>query len=191
MCERARLARDARFDGRFFIAVTSTGIYCRPICPARSPRAAHVRYYASAAEAAEAGFRPCLRCRPEAAPGTPAWRGSSALVGRAVRLIGEGACADGRHRRAGGAARHRPATSPSAVRPARRRAAGRRRADVAARLREAAPRRDHAAGDAGGAGVGLRQHPPVQRRVSRRVSAPAVAGAAPPGAATPPPRERN
>jgi AraC family transcriptional regulator, regulatory protein of adaptative response / DNA-3-methyladenine glycosylase II len=95
VCERARLARDARFDGRFFIAVTSTGIYCRPICPARSPRAAHVRYYASAAEAADAGFRPCLRCRPEAAPGTPAWRGSSALVGRAVRLIGEGACADG------------------------------------------------------------------------------------------------
>jgi AraC family transcriptional regulator, regulatory protein of adaptative response / DNA-3-methyladenine glycosylase II len=95
VCERARLARDARFDGRFFIAVTSTGIYCRPICPARSPRAAHVRYYASAAEAADAGFRPCLRCRPEAAPGTPAWRGSSALVGRAVRLIGEGACASG------------------------------------------------------------------------------------------------
>lgn len=95
VCERARLARDARFDGRFFIAVTSTGIYCRPICPARSPRAANVRYYASAAEAAEAGFRPCLRCRPEAAPGTAAWRGSSALVGRAVRLIGEGACVDG------------------------------------------------------------------------------------------------
>jgi AraC family transcriptional regulator of adaptative response / DNA-3-methyladenine glycosylase II len=95
VCERARLTRDARFDGRFFIAVTSTGIYCRPICPARSPLAAHVRYYVSAAEAREAGFRPCLRCRPEAAPGTPAWRGSAAVVGRAVRLIGEGACADG------------------------------------------------------------------------------------------------
>ena len=94
ICERARLARDARFDGRFFIAVTTTGIYCRPICPARSPRAAHVRYFASAAAAAEAGFRPCLRCRPEAAPGTPAWNGTSAVVGRALRLIGEGACAE-------------------------------------------------------------------------------------------------
>jgi AraC family transcriptional regulator of adaptative response / DNA-3-methyladenine glycosylase II len=95
VCERARLARDPRFDGRFFIAVTTTGIYCRPICPARSPHAAHVRYFASAAGAAEAGYRPCLRCRPEAAPGTPAWQGSSAVIGRAVRLIGEGACADG------------------------------------------------------------------------------------------------
>ncbi len=68
MCERARLARDARFDGRFFIGVTTTKIYCRPICPAPSPKSENVRYYASAAAAAEAGFRPCLRCRPEASP---------------------------------------------------------------------------------------------------------------------------
>jgi AraC family transcriptional regulator of adaptative response / DNA-3-methyladenine glycosylase II len=90
--ERARLSRDPRFDGKFFIAVTSTGIYCRPICPASpSPRRSNVRYFTSAAAAAEAGFRPCLRCRPEAAPGTPAWLGTSAVVRRALRLINEGA----------------------------------------------------------------------------------------------------
>jgi AraC family transcriptional regulator of adaptative response / DNA-3-methyladenine glycosylase II len=92
MLERARLSRDPRFDGKFFIGVTSTGIYCRPICPASpSPRRANVRYFTSAAAAAEAGFRPCLRCRPEAAPGTPAWLGTSAVVRRALRLIHEGA----------------------------------------------------------------------------------------------------
>src|SRR5215510_8712707 len=88
--DRARVSRDARFDGKFFIAVTSTGIYCRPVCPVRSPKPANVRYYATAAAAAEAGFRPCLRCRPEAAPGTPAWLGTSAVVRRALRLIDDG-----------------------------------------------------------------------------------------------------
>src|SRR5437763_3928079 len=90
ICERARRCRDPRFDGRFFIGVTSTGIYCRPICPAPSPKESNVRYFVSAAAAAEAGFRPCLRCRPEAAPGTPAWRGTSAVVRRALRLIDAG-----------------------------------------------------------------------------------------------------
>ena len=85
--DRARVSRDPRFDGKFFIAVTSTGIYCRPICPVPSPKRANVRYYATAAAAAEAGFRPCLRCRPEVAPGTAAWQGTSALVQRALRLI--------------------------------------------------------------------------------------------------------
>jgi AraC family transcriptional regulator of adaptative response / DNA-3-methyladenine glycosylase II len=90
--ERARLSRDPRFDGKFFLAVTSTGIYCRPICPASpSPRKSNVRYFPSAAAAAQAGFRPCLRCRPEAAPGTPAWLGTCAVVRRALRLIDEGA----------------------------------------------------------------------------------------------------
>jgi AraC family transcriptional regulator, regulatory protein of adaptative response / DNA-3-methyladenine glycosylase II len=91
VCDRARRSRDARFDGRFFIAVTSTGIYCRPICPARAAKDEHVRYYPTAAAAEAAGFRPCLRCRPEASPGTPAWLGSSGIVSRALRLIGEGA----------------------------------------------------------------------------------------------------
>jgi AraC family transcriptional regulator of adaptative response / DNA-3-methyladenine glycosylase II len=89
--ERARISRDPRFDGKFFIAVTSTGIYCRPVCPVASPKKANIRYYPTAASAAEAGFRPCLRCRPEAAPGTPAWLGTSALVRRALRLIHDGA----------------------------------------------------------------------------------------------------
>ncbi|HML16504.1 MAG TPA: AlkA N-terminal domain-containing protein [Bryobacteraceae bacterium] len=96
--KRARLARDARFDGRFFIGVTSTGIYCRPICPAPSPKEENVRYFPSAAAAAEAGFRPCLRCRPEASPGTPAWlnvSGASSTVSRALRLIGESALDNG------------------------------------------------------------------------------------------------
>jgi len=91
VCDRARRSRDARFDGKFFIAVTSTRIYCRPICPARSPKDENVRYYATAAAAQAAGFRPCLRCRPEASPGTPAWSGTSSVVSRALRLIGDGA----------------------------------------------------------------------------------------------------
>jgi AraC family transcriptional regulator, regulatory protein of adaptative response / DNA-3-methyladenine glycosylase II len=88
--DRARISRDPRFDGKFFIAVTSTRIYCRPICPVRSPKRTNIRYYFSAAAAAEAGYRPCLRCRPEAAPGTPAWQGTSAVVKRGLRLIEEG-----------------------------------------------------------------------------------------------------
>ena len=91
VCDRARRARDARFDGRFFIGVTTTGVYCRPICPARAPKDEHVRYFPTAAAAEAAGFRPCLRCRPEAAPGTPAWLGTSGLVSRALRMIGDGA----------------------------------------------------------------------------------------------------
>lgn len=88
--DRARISRDARFDGKFFIAVKTTGIYCRPICPSRTSNSRNVTYYPTAAAAAEAGFRPCLRCRPEAAPGTPAWMGTSAVVRKALRLIDEG-----------------------------------------------------------------------------------------------------
>jgi AraC family transcriptional regulator of adaptative response / DNA-3-methyladenine glycosylase II len=91
VCDRARRSRDARFDGRFFIAVTTTGVYCRPICPARTPKDENVRYFATAAAAEAAGFRPCLRCRPEASPGTPAWSGTSGIVSRALRLIDDGA----------------------------------------------------------------------------------------------------
>lgn len=93
-CRQARLSRDARFDGRFFIAVTTTGIYCRPICPATPPHEDNVRYFTSAVAAAEAGFRPCLRCRPESAPGSPAWRGTSTTLKRALQLIDDGALSD-------------------------------------------------------------------------------------------------
>ncbi|HZI56993.1 MAG TPA: AlkA N-terminal domain-containing protein [Verrucomicrobiae bacterium] len=87
---RARMSRDQRFDGKFFIAVTSTRIYCRPICPSPHAKQRHVCYFPSAAAATAAGFRPCLRCRPEAAPGTAAWLGTTAVVRRALRLIDEG-----------------------------------------------------------------------------------------------------
>lgn len=92
--EAARRSRDRRFDGRFFVGVVTTGIYCRPVCPAVTAKTANVRFYATAASAADAGFRPCLRCRPETAPGSPAWLGSSATVRRAMRLIEAGECVD-------------------------------------------------------------------------------------------------
>lgn len=89
--EQARCARDPRFDGRFFVGVRTTGVYCRPVCPVKMPRAENVTFFESAAAATEAGFRPCLRCRPEASPGTPAWQGTSTTVRRALKLIQEGA----------------------------------------------------------------------------------------------------
>ncbi|WP_371780681.1 AlkA N-terminal domain-containing protein [Streptosporangium subroseum] len=94
-CYRAVAARDARFDGRFYTAVTSTHIYCRPICPARTPSSRNVRFYRHAASAEAAGFRPCKRCRPELSPGDPGWDHRGDLVGRALRLIEEGVADDG------------------------------------------------------------------------------------------------
>ncbi len=91
VCRRARLSRDVRFDGEFYLAVQTTGIYCRPICPARAPAEKNVRYFRSAALAAQAGYRPCLRCRPESAPNSPAWKGTSTTVQRALQLLGQGA----------------------------------------------------------------------------------------------------
>src|SRR5207245_5022995 len=95
VCSRARLSRDARFDGKFFIGVLTSRVYCRSICPAPTAKEKNVRYFPSAAAAAEAGFRPCLRCRPECSPGTPAWLGTSNTVSRALRLIDESALEDG------------------------------------------------------------------------------------------------
>jgi AraC family transcriptional regulator of adaptative response / DNA-3-methyladenine glycosylase II len=95
LCYRALSSRDARFDGRFFVGVQTTGVFCRPVCPARRPKRENVRFFACAAAAAEAGFRPCLRCRPEASPGTPAWLGTSATVSRALRMIASGALDSG------------------------------------------------------------------------------------------------
>jgi len=90
-CRRAFLTRDARFDGRIFCGVKTTGIYCRPICPARPPKAENMTFFPSAAAAQEAGYRPCLRCRPEASPDLGAWRGTSNTVSRALALIESGA----------------------------------------------------------------------------------------------------
>ena len=89
-CYRAVQSRDARFDGWFFTAVTSTGIYCRPSCPAMTPKAVNVRFYPTAAAAQAAGFRACRRCRPDATPGSPEWNVRADLVGRAMRLIADG-----------------------------------------------------------------------------------------------------
>jgi AraC family transcriptional regulator of adaptative response / DNA-3-methyladenine glycosylase II len=89
-CYQAAQSRDPRFDGWFFIAVTSTGIYCRPSCPAMTPKRENVRFYPSAAAAQQAGFRSCKRCRPDAAPGSPEWDGRADVVARAMRLIADG-----------------------------------------------------------------------------------------------------
>jgi len=94
ICENARLSRDARFDGLFFTAVSSTGIYCRPVCPAPVPKRENVRYFANAASAEAAGYRPCLRCRPELAPGNALWQRGDHVVARALKLIEGGALED-------------------------------------------------------------------------------------------------
>jgi AraC family transcriptional regulator of adaptative response / DNA-3-methyladenine glycosylase II len=91
VCYRALQSRDSRFDGLIFVGVSSTGIYCRPICPARTARFENCHFFASAAAAQDAGFRPCLRCRPETAPDLASWRGTSNTVSRALALIAEGA----------------------------------------------------------------------------------------------------
>jgi AraC family transcriptional regulator of adaptative response / DNA-3-methyladenine glycosylase II len=109
-CYRALRSRDERFDGSFFAGVTSTGIYCRPSCPARSVKRANVRFFPTAAAAQAAGFRACKRCRPDASPGSPEWDVRADLVGRAMRLIADGIVdregVDGLARRLHVSARH-------------------------------------------------------------------------------------
>ena len=94
-CYRAVKARDARFDGLFFTAVRSTHIFCRPVCPAKTPQRKNVEFFSNAAAAQAAGYRPCLRCRPEVSPEMPVWGGTSATVSRALRLIDAGALDEG------------------------------------------------------------------------------------------------
>jgi AraC family transcriptional regulator, regulatory protein of adaptative response / methylated-DNA-[protein]-cysteine methyltransferase len=94
-CERARVTRDRRYDGRFFTGVRTTKIYCRPVCPVRLAKASNVTFFLSAAAAEAEGFRPCLRCRPETAPFSPAWKGTRTTVERALRLVEDGALDDG------------------------------------------------------------------------------------------------
>ena len=94
ICYRALETRDARFDGLLFFGVTSTGVYCRPVCPARTPKFQYCRFFGSAAAAQTAGFRPCLRCRPETAPDLASWHGTSNTVSRALALIADGALDD-------------------------------------------------------------------------------------------------
>src|ERR1700722_14793865 len=89
-CYQAAQSKDARFDGQFFCAVTSTGIYCRPSCPARTPKRENMPFHATAAAAQRAGFRACLRCRPDATPGSPEWNVRADVVARAMRLVRDG-----------------------------------------------------------------------------------------------------
>lgn len=89
-CQRARVSRDGRFDGYFFVAVKTTGIFCRPICPANLPHESNVEYFGNQAQALQAGYRPCLRCRPDSAPGSWAWKGVETTFQRAMTLIGQG-----------------------------------------------------------------------------------------------------
>src|SRR5262245_33950059 len=96
ICDRARISRDPRFDGAFYTGVRTTRIYCRPTCPVKPAQSKNVVFFPTAAGAERAGFRPCLRCRPETAPGTPAWRGAAATVSRALRLIASGFLDDGK-----------------------------------------------------------------------------------------------
>ena len=135
--------RDARFDGRFFTGVKTTGIYCRPICPARTPRAGErAPSIPTAAAAQEAGFRPCLRCRPETAPDLGAWRGTSNTVSRALALIERGAWTRRDVDDAGRTPRRRRAPAAAPVPAAPRRLAGRGRPDAARPARQAADPRD-------------------------------------------------
>ena len=92
VCDRARQSKDARFDGLFFTGVRSTRIFCRPVCPAPTPKPQHIVYFPSSAAASGAGFRPCLRCRPELSPGT---RPADAKLARALALIGDGVLQEG------------------------------------------------------------------------------------------------
>ncbi len=94
-CLKAMRERDAAFDGLFFIGVRTTGIYCRPVCRVKTPMEKNVTFYPSAAAAEQAGFRPCLRCRPETAPFSPAWNGTRTTADRAMRLIAQGALNSG------------------------------------------------------------------------------------------------
>ena len=89
-CVRAVQAKDARFDGWFFTAVVTTGVYCRPSCPVVPPKPGNMRFFPSAAAAQQAGFRACKRCRPDASPGSPQWNERADLVARAMRLIADG-----------------------------------------------------------------------------------------------------
>lgn len=95
VCYRALECRDARFDGLIFVGVRTTGVYCRPVCPARTAKISNCTFYGSAAAAQDAGYRPCLRCRPETAPELASWRGTSNTVSRALALIAEGALDEG------------------------------------------------------------------------------------------------
>ena len=169
-CDRARLARDPSYDGRFYTGVHTTGIYCRPVCPVRPARSANVSFFPSAAAAEAAGFRPCLRCRPETAPFCSAWIGSRATVERALRLIVEDGALD-----AGGGYRRTPRCAPrcrgkatdAAIRPSPASKSCEGGQDRTGAAGQTAHRRDEPADDRDRDAGGLWQSTPVQLRLCR------------------------
>ena len=170
-CDRARIARDPQFDGWFFTGVLTTRIYCRPTCPVKPAKSRNVVFFPTAAAAERAGFRPCLRCRPETAPGTPAWHGAAATVSRALRLIDRGFLDDGQTvedlaHTLGMTTRHlrrlfvrHAGASPTAVATTRRVQRAKTLVDETAMPMSAIA-----------FAAGFRQHPTIQRRLSRGVS---------------------
>ena len=162
----ALTARDSRFDGVFFVGVTSTGIYCRPICPAKTPKEANCRFFDTPQEAEQAGFRPCLRCRPELAPGSAPVDDAQRIAQLIVQRLEEG------HARRGGRARgdRRPVRAQLAAdSPHRPEGAGRAAdpaaADAPAAAGQAAADRNDAADHRGRLRQRLLEPAPVQRRV--------------------------
>ena len=149
-CDRARFARDPAYDGLFFVGVRTTRIYCRPVCPARPAKSENVVFFPTAAAAERAGFRPCLRCRPETAPGSPAWTGTATTVARGMRLIEEGfldrSSVEELAGKLGIGPRHAPAAAFSSP---RRRNAKRSRRDPAGSSRQAPAQRNRDATVAG------------------------------------------
>ena len=170
-CVRAVQSKDARFDGWFFTAVLTTGIYCRPSCPVVPPKPENMRFYPSAAAAQQAGFRACKRCRPDASPGSPEWDVRADLVARAMRLIADGVMDDG------GVPGPRP--PPRLQRPPGRAAAGGRARGGPAGAGPRAARPDCAAADRDDRAADgrrrvrgrVRQHPDLQRHRAGRVRA--------------------
>ena len=172
------LVRDPAADGRFFTCVRTTGIFCRPVCPARPPHLKNCDFVATAVEAVAAGYRACKRCRPESAPGSPAWSGSAASVRRALALIERGGLDASLGNDSGGAAATVAALSDRlglGERQVRRlfvkacRCTARRGgAGQAPCGSECADRRGRAAARRGCARGGVRQHPPLQRSLGRR-----------------------
>ena len=181
-CYRAVASRDARFDGSFYTAVRTTGIYCRPSCPAITPKRGNVTFFRTAAAAQRDGFRACRRCRPDAVPGSPEWNVRGDVVARSMRLVADGAIERvGVDRGRRGARLQRATPEPARDRGARCGAAGDR--PHATGAHGADPAGDHRpARQRGGLGGGVRQHPVVQRHDRGRVRGVAhgAAGATPP-----------
>ena len=171
ICQRAVHARDARFDGIFFVGITTTRVYCRPVCPARVSYPDRRRFFETAASAERAGYRPCLRCRPELAPGRALMDAVPRLARLAAQRIARGRAQRPQRRRSGRGAGGERAASPARAGAPARRVAGGAGADPPPAPRQATARRDVAAGHADRVRQRLPEPAPVQLRVPRAIPA--------------------